>query len=199
MNLANIFSTPIWQGEIPDFVEKQSGWLDAVKKFAKDNPESKIISNRGGYHSPLNLHVVPELRDLFNIICEGARVACNDLQFRDDTFVYITESWANISSDRYSHHVEHVHGEVFSGVFYLKSPPGSGRLMIKNPGINLMWNVKHLANNVSTYTSEGITIDPVEGFLFIWPSYIPHSVGLNNHDEERIAIAFNIAVTNEEL
>jgi len=44
-----------------------------------------------------------------------------------------------------------------------------------------------------------MSVDPVEGFLFMWPSYLPHSVDQNNHDEERISISFNISITDEEL
>jgi uncharacterized protein (TIGR02466 family) len=199
MNLVQIFSTPIWQTEIPDFTEKKEIWLNDVKEFIKQNPESVSVSNVGGYHSHTNLHTVPELRNLFNFICEGAKKACDDLCFKPDTFVYITESWVNVSNDRKSYHKEHVHGEVFSGVFYLKSPLESGRLYIKNSGLNQMWNVKHLIDNKTPSTAEAISIDPVEGFLFIWPSYVPHWVEQNNHDDERISISFNITVTNEEL
>jgi hypothetical protein len=44
------------------------------------------------------------------------------------------------------------------------------------------------------YTGESIKISPVEGNLMIWPSYLPHSVETNNHDDERISISFNIVV-----
>ena len=37
-----------------------------------------------------------------------------------------------------------------------------------------------------------IRIEPVEGNIILFPSYLPHSVETNNHDEERISISFNL-------
>jgi len=39
-------------------------------------------------------------------------------------------------------------------------------------------------------------IEPKEGWLFIWPSYLPHSVMPNNHDLTRISVSFNVDVVN---
>ena len=35
-------------------------------------------------------------------------------------------------------------------------------------------------------------IEPEEGSILFFPSYLPHSVTTNNHDEERISISFNV-------
>jgi ectoine hydroxylase-related dioxygenase (phytanoyl-CoA dioxygenase family) len=37
-----------------------------------------------------------------------------------------------------------------------------------------------------------LKIEPEEGSLIIFPSYLPHSVEPNKHDEERISISFNV-------
>ena len=42
------------------------------------------------------------------------------------------------------------------------------------------------------FTGESIRIEPLEGNIILFPSYLPHSVETNNHDEERISISFNI-------
>ena len=40
-------------------------------------------------------------------------------------------------------------------------------------------------------------IEPEEGSIILFPSYIPHSVETNSHDDERISISFNLMVLPE--
>ena len=37
-------------------------------------------------------------------------------------------------------------------------------------------------------------IKPMEGDLLLFPAYLPHSVGMNLSDEDRIVISFNIDI-----
>ena len=37
-------------------------------------------------------------------------------------------------------------------------------------------------------------IKPNEGDLLLFPAYLPHSVGMNESDEDRIVISFNIDI-----
>ena len=87
---------------------------------------------------------------------------------------------------------EHVHSDVFSGVFYLKAPEGSGNLSITNPGLNPMWDGTELTGLKNQFTAGTIRMQPIEGDIILFPSYLPHSVQTNNHDEERISISFNL-------
>jgi uncharacterized protein (TIGR02466 family) len=70
---------------------------------------------------------------------------------------------------------EHVHGDVFSGVFYLKAPEESGKLVLQNPAINRMWNGCALTSQKNQFTGESIRIEPVEGNIILFPSYLPTS------------------------
>jgi uncharacterized protein (TIGR02466 family) len=117
--------------------------------------------------------------------------AIADLDFIDCD-IAMTEAWLNINDSRQCMNTEHVHGDVFSGVFYVQTPEGSGKLSIANPGINRMWGGCQLASLKNQFTGETIRIEPVEGNIILFPSYVPHSVETNDHDEERISISFNI-------
>ena len=112
-----------------------------------------------------------------------------ELQFKE---LYITEAWANFNDSRQAMNHQHIHSGVISGVFYIKTPPGSGRLAIVNPGMNCLWPGFSLARSKNEYTADAMYVTPVEGELVLWPSYIPHCVETNNHDEPRISVAVNI-------
>jgi uncharacterized protein (TIGR02466 family) len=192
MNLMQIYSVPMWQSEYPDFEEHRELFLKAVKEYKKQNPTKETPgSNIAGYQSPSTLQGVEELRPLFEYICQMAFKAVADLDFIDCD-IALTEAWLNINDSRQCMNSEHVHGDVFSGVFYLQIPEESGRLVVRNPAINSIWKGCSLTSEKNQFTAENIKIEPTEGNIILFPSYLPHFVETNNHDKERISISFNL-------
>jgi len=192
MNLMPIYSVPLWQSEYPEFEEHQELFLKVVKEYKEQNPTKETPrSNIAGYQSPSTLQSVEELRPLFEYICQMGFKAVADLDFIDCD-IALTEAWLNINDSRQCMNSEHVHGDVFSGVFYLQAPEGSGKLALQNPAINKMWAGCSLTSQKNQFTGESIRIEPSEGNILLFPSYLPHSVETNNHDEERISISFNL-------
>ena len=185
-----IYSVPIWQSEYPEFEDHKEIFLSTIEDYKKENPSIKK-SNIGGYHSPETLHGVEEFRPLFEYICQLGMKAVSDLNFVECD-VALTSAWLNINDSRQCMNSEHIHGDVFSGVFYLKAPEESGKLVLQNPAINRMWSGCALASQKNEFTGESIRIEPIEGNIILFPSYLPHSVETNNHDEARIAISFNL-------
>ena len=191
MNLMSIYSVPLWQSEYPDFEEHKELFLAKVREYKEQNPDTDRKSNVAGYQSPQTLHNVPEMRPLFEYICQMGFKAVADLDFMECD-IALTTAWLNINDSRQCMNNEHVHSEVFSGVFYLKAPEESGKLSIQNPAINKMWKGCSLTSQKNQFTAESIRIEPEEGNIILFPSYLPHSVETNNHDDERISISFNL-------
>ena len=185
-----IYSVPFWQSEYPEFEEHKEVFLNAVRTYKEENT-SDNKSNVFGYQSPKTLQGLSELKPLFEYICQMAFKAVADLNFIECD-IALTSAWLNISDSRQCMHSAHVHGDVFSGVFYLQAPEGSGKLSVVNPGINPMWQGCNLTSQRNPFTAESILIEPIEGNILLFPSYLPHSVLPNDHDEERISISFNV-------
>lgn len=197
MQLQPLATVPIWESELPNFNKHQSNFIETLKILRDQEPTGVQVSNISGYHSQSNLQQYEELRPLFDYIGAMAKQACHDLNFVDCE-VYVTTAWSNFNDNRSCMNVEHVHGETFSGCFYLQIPPESGKLVIHNEGINRMWQGCGLTKEKNAYTVETIHLQPREGQILMWPSYIPHSVTTNNHDLERISVAFNIIAVPRE-
>jgi uncharacterized protein (TIGR02466 family) len=192
MNLMSIYSVPLWQSQYPEFEEHKEIFLNAIRNYKEQNTTKETPrSNIAGYQSPDTLQGVPELRPLFEHLCQLGFKAVGDLDFVDCD-IALTEAWLNINDSRQCMNREHVHGEVFSGVFYLSAPEESGKLVLQNPAINRMWKGCSLTSQKNQFTGESIRIEPIEGNIILFPSYLPHSVETNNHDEERISISFNL-------
>ena len=186
----SIYSIPLWNSEYPEFDEHQEIFLNAVRTYKDQNPTVQK-SNIAGYQSPDTLQGLEELRPLFEYLCQIGFKAVADLDFVDCD-IALTSAWLNINDTRQCMNGEHVHGDVFSGVFYLQAPEESGKLVLQNPAINRMWNGCALTAQKNQFTGESIRIEPVEGNIILFPSYLPHSVETNNHDEEFISISFNL-------
>lgn len=191
MILTPIYSTPIWQAEYPDFEENKTQFIQAIRDLKEKYPEGENKSNIFGYHSLDQIHNEEErIHPLLHYIGEMVMKAAEDLGFIS-VDVALTSVWFTINDSRQCMNSEHVHTDTFSGVFYLAVPEGSGKLVIQNPGINRLWQGLSLVEKKNEFTGEKIAIVPVEGNIIMFPSYLPHWVEPNNHDEERIAISFN--------
>lgn len=190
MNLISIYSVPLWQSEYPEFQEHKELFLKIIKEYKEKNPSIQK-SNVFGYHSPETLQGVSELSSLFNYICQMGVKAASDLDFIECD-VAVTSAWLNVNDSRQCMNIEHVHGDTFSGIFYLSTPEESGKLVFSNPAINRLWNGCSLTTQKNQFTGESIRIEPLEGNIILFPSYLPHLVETNNHDEERISISFNL-------
>jgi uncharacterized protein (TIGR02466 family) len=191
MNLTTIFSTPIWQTEYPEFEENKAQFTQAIRDLREKYPEGVKKSNLFGYHSPENIHEEEtRIHPLLHYVGEMVLKAAEDIGFIS-VDVALTSVWFNINDSRQCMNAEHTHGDTFSGVFYLKTPEGSGKLVLQNPGINRLWSGLSLVERKNQFTGEKISIAPIEGNIILFPSYLPHWVEPNDHDDERISISFN--------
>ena len=99
-------------------------------------------------------------------------------------------AWLNIA-DSTNWQEFHTHnGNIFSAVYYVSVPEGSGRIVFEDPKEPDMCPLKTKTNrNQLSYTRIGYT--PTEGSLIIFRSYLRHCVEPGNNTEPRISLALN--------
>ena len=158
-NLKRLFPTPLWISTVPRFEEHKQAFLDAVESYRRANPAGQKRSGIGGYQSPMQLHSQAGLRPLFERVCDLAHEAGQALRFKKHA-TYITSSWVNYNESKGSMNARHVHSEVFSGVFYLLAPPGSGKLCLDNAALHGMWPGGDMVETPTHYTLERFKILP---------------------------------------
>lgn len=197
MNIVQVFSTPMWESQLPEFSSQKKTLLGCVKSFREKNPEGVQKSNINGYQSAMNLTTETDMAPLFEYIAQMGMKAMFDMQFVNSD-VYITAAWVNFNESRNQYNAEHVHQDTFSGVFYLQVPENSGKLSLTNPGMNALWQGAMLTDKKNKFNADRLRIEPVEGHIFLWPSYLSHAVEPNNHDETRISISFNVICVPKE-
>jgi uncharacterized protein (TIGR02466 family) len=175
-NQHNIFSTPIWGFVLNDQKYQSIDYIEAIKTIEKTEPSVKR-SNFGGYQTHDNLHQVPVFKEFTSTLIHIAQ-KCLDRQ------VKITEMWGNINYKN-CYNGAHTHGGELSGVFYLKVPKNSGKLILCNPAVRS--DGKFLrANNFA--------VEPDSLALIMFPSWLEHYVDPNLSEEERISLSFNFSI-----
>lgn len=184
-----IFPTRILYVDEDDFSYQQD-LIEYCYRYSKNHPPN-IRSNIDGYQTDGSILVDEEFKSKFyhrilDYINESTSAYIQDTKMEEDIKtkpLRVVSLWMNINPPG-AYNVEHVHpGSVISGVMWIKVPEDSGKFYINNPNMY----------NDHRFGQAGVTMNPKEGSMLVFPSWLPHSVGKNNSNEDRISISFNVA------
>ncbi len=151
------------------------------------------ISNHGGWQSKSNYCEFDN--PLRSVLRKNLPIIFNEDIFRTEFSCKVGNMWININGKGHSNQ-NHIHSESdFSGVFWIKVPDDSGNITFTNPHEYTQY-VENKCYNQETknFYNHFINYDfyPKEGRMIVFPSSIIHGVRVNNSDEDRISVAFNI-------
>jgi uncharacterized protein (TIGR02466 family) len=192
----NAFTTPIWISHIKNFKKIKSGIIKQLNGVRERDPNGAKKSNYIGYQSEENVNGIPELQPVFTHIMESmVRKAILDLQM-ETSQGNLDYAWVNYNDSLNAFNVPHVHDAVFSGIFYINAPEGSGDLILCNESHNSLWMGDRLRNKQANSRSyvPYFGLKPKEGMCVIWGAYLQHYVNPNFKQVERISVSFNITV-----
>ena len=190
LNLA--FSTPIWTSLVSNYNEVNTKMMSYIQSLRSNNPKGKMKSNLLGWHSEnFNLQD-PEPQFFINSISKNINELMIDMNWDlKNNKTNITGMWSIINPKNASNS-RHIHSNNFiSAAYYVKANKDSGDIVFYDPrSANSIRTPK--VNEPNKLNSNFFSITPKEGLLVLFPSYLNHSVDLNNSDEERVVISFNI-------
>jgi uncharacterized protein (TIGR02466 family) len=139
----------------------------------------------------------PECKLLADFIIEAVEHFANDILMYDYEKYTFSQSWISHKVPNQSH-IGHTHpNSLISGVFYYGDCDENTPAITFHKSINTV-NASHLApkyqldRRKSQYAWEKFYVSPSEGLLLLFPSYIIHSVPVNNSNKVRKSLAFNI-------
>jgi uncharacterized protein (TIGR02466 family) len=91
-----------------------------------------------------------------------------------------------------NYHVRHCHpNSTLSGILYLKIPESSSKIRFYDPRVH--HNYRSLAIENSNVLNWNIyEIDPTEGLMLVWPSWLEHEV-FSNKSNGRITCVFDLS------
>ena len=169
--------------ELNPYLEKHIiDWSNQDKGVSK--------TNVNGWHSQTDMNqkkeYEPLIKELFQMQKEIIEEEHLNIQPR------LGNMWANINLPG-GYNNSHVHpNSLFSGAYYVKSQPNSGRLHIMDPrpGVqHVMPNKK--PGKLPRELWRETYYDPIPGRLIMFPSWLWHKVEPNQSNDIRISISFN--------
>jgi len=162
-----------------------------LKKYAyerKKTDQGRVVSNHGGWQSSdIIANECPEIDRLVKYLNQevnecAAQVGLKELQ--------IYNLWININPPGSYNHLHNHVGSVFSGVYYVEAEPEQGNIQFeRNDGAEY-----HLPTDIAkeTYFScTRSTYAAKTNALYIFPSWLKHSVQGNYSKSDRISLSFN--------
>jgi len=187
--MIDIFATRIYTDKLK---QDEKSIIKYILKLKKNNKGNQF-SNTGWQSENLNTKnkiILP----LINSIERSAFEYANSINIKNK--LRVGNIWANINNYK-DYNRSHIHGGIFSGVYYLQVPKNSGNIVFENPAdklISSFWMLQLpciLVNNIFTSTSWSFKGEP--GLILIFPSYLSHFVECNlNKTKNRISMSFNL-------
>lgn len=182
-----IFPTCLWIQQVANHEALNRDLDTAIAQF---QPEGDLNPYAVGWQTPTDLQRRPEFEALTACFMRAAQNVLNYLKVEYEDF-YITDCWANINRFGHSHSMHTHPNNYLSGVYYVKVPPNSGQIVFGDPRPQASAiTPRHKENTIAN--SNQMHIDPEEGKLILFNSWLPHFVEVNQSGEERISIAFNV-------
>ena len=191
------FSVPIFYFDLDNSNEINLKLKNLIFDW-KDKDKGVERSNVLGWHSKDDMHI----RNHFNFFIDEINNIQNEIhlteEYANNTELRVENMWANVNH-KYSYNRFHTHpGSLWSGVYYVQSPPNCGSILFKLVDRDLYGTPTYEKDNIDRQTHQWQTIEhkPIEGRVILFPSWLGHEVQQNLTDVEgengnRISISFN--------
>ena len=172
-----------------DFKLDTNQLAENIIQWSKEDP-GVAKTNRNAWHSTTDMQNRPEYRPLIDELFKIVN------QVFEEEFLTrgaaLGNMWANINPPG-GYNQPHVHpNAVFSGVYYVKAPPNSGRLVCQDPrpGIQTCMPDRK-KEQVPKHLWRDVRIEPKENRAIMFNSWLWHSVEPNMSNETRISVSYN--------
>ena len=161
---------------------------DIVNWSNQDKGVSK--TNVKGWHSTTDMHTKPEYSQLVTELMRMQKEIYDNEHI--DRHAILGNMWANINPPG-GLNQPHIHpNALFSGVYYVKSQPKSGRLKIYDPRPGANMNMpSRKPGDPGRDLWRDANIEPIPGRIIMFPAWLWHSVEENISDDIRISVSFN--------
>ena len=196
--ILKFFPQPIFKYKVQDYKQVNAQLSDYIYNLKRENEKGLDRTNVNGWHSQnFNLKDKNSIQYKFLISMKEYLfdVFDNYGWDIDPKKIVCTEMWAIINK-KDSFNLIHTHPNSYlSAAYYVKAPENCGKFLVENP--NVVSNHSYPKINKETEFNANIRgLNVKEGDLLFFPSYLPHKVGRNMSNEDRIVISFNINVNH---
>jgi uncharacterized protein (TIGR02466 family) len=194
-DIIELFPTPVYATLLPQ------GLSTVVPWFYKQEMLSEEVDEANYGQRSKNSYILnePQCNNLAYYILQRVNEYGKKLGYDYISYKF-SQSWLTFKYPG-QHHTMHSHpNSLISGVFYF-GEPDSNIPAIKFHKIGGGFNVSYIKPKTKKtednlrYTQDDFSVNFQPGLLLLFPSYLHHSVPVNNTDNVRCSLAFNIVPT----
>ena len=182
-----LFAVPILRVKLDLDVKKIKRYCNKLHKTG----ENRVVSNQGGFQTLMDMSDKAIKPLVKKIELHGQLLA---QQFINDNPQKVLGMWLNINGHNHCN-LPHLHnGCDLSGVYYVKTPKNSGQLAFEHPACDVIsyYSQEQKLSNMNPWNSQYWNFDPEEDWLYLFPGWLKHGVLINESQNDRISIAFNL-------
>lgn len=162
-----------------------------AKHFAYERKKAdsgRVISNYNGYQSSdLLPGECSEIDDLVELLDSEVETICKQVGLPE---LEIYNIWLNINPPGSYNHLHNHVGSVLSGVYYVDADPQQGNIQFERSD-NADYHIPQKIEKETYFSCTRATYAAKTGGLYIFPSWLKHSVQGNRANKDRISISFN--------
>ena len=187
-----LFPTPVWTTQLENFKDMNEEMYNFIKESQIEDQKGIKKSNNLGWHSKDFDMRQTKPKNFIKSISPYIEKVMTDMNWeKEKQSVKISNMWAIINTGG-STNSRHQHGNsTISGAYYVRAPKNCGEIVFYDPRPAPVY-FHPLSTKPNSLNAMQNSVNPVEGGLVLFPSYLDHSVNPNLSNEERIVISFNI-------
>lgn len=204
IHLQGLFATPVAAIMLPGWEARNAALSEIILRRRETYP-SIDASNNGGWHSTRDFAdwSGPQGSELLASARSAVTQLTRDREGKPVKPNWIVEAWANVNQPNSSNAAHYHPGSFWSASYYvddggcLDNPNFGGEFEMMDPrGPAPMMHAPMLkfAGEGGLSAGSGETIKPRPGLLFIFPSFLLHSVRPYRGNALRISIAINFGI-----
>ena len=147
-------------------------------------------TNLKGWHSETDMHKIPVFKPLVDELFKMQHEIYKEEWL--DKEPTMGNMWANINPPGAMNR-PHIHpNSHFSGVYYIKAPKNSGQIVFNDPRtLSHMLMPTRIEKTPPSHLWREVRVDPLEGRILMFPSWLWHCVEPNESSDIRISVSFN--------
>ena len=189
MNTEYHFPTPIYIKDLSNAAKINPYLEEKIIQWSKQN-RGISRTNAGGWHSKTDMNKKQEYnvltKELFDMQFEIYKKELLDFK------PVLGNMWANINYPGCFNR-PHLHpNSLFSGVYWIKTPPNSGNLMLYDPRPGTHTTLPNRKEGkLPPQLWREVHYEPVAGRIIMFPAWLWHEVKPNESNDTRISVSFN--------
>lgn len=195
MHTELLFPTPITISIIENFYRHKDDIIQWVYEYRERNPNSDASYGQRIWESESKTVFDDEdFVEFINLITNSISLAAKSMELNLNA-VSMDKMWITIIS-KYGYIGSHINEDTeISGIIWINCDEESGNLIFKNPtSLKREKVISYFSEDYSTKNNlyHQYTVQPKEGAIVLYPSYLPVQLEQNNGNSESILIQFGL-------